>query len=444
MNFSPRPYQEVAIKRMVDSPYQLLALRMGAGKTAATLMAVDQLMQAGSITKTLVVAPKRVTELVWHTEAAKWDQLAHLRVQKVVGSLNQRIAALAQPADVYVINRENFVWLTEHLGANWRFDCVVIDENRGFKDRSSRSWQALKRLRDSIKRLYILTGTPTPNGLMELWPQISILDRGQRLGRSLTFYRNEYFVPEKRNGPVVYSWRLKPGAEQAIHDAVADVMLALDGDQQLPDRIDNIVPVHFDMARYRELANDMISGDVVALSAGVLAGKLGQIANGAVYNVDGVVETVHDAKLDALEEIVEQGEPVLCLTAYRHDQARIRQRFPNAKVFDGAQSLAAWQRGEIELLLMHPASGGHGVDGLQLGGSVVVWFGLPFSLDLYEQANARLHRSGQQNNVVVHHLVSQGTIDERIMRVLASKGDMQQALLDAVNELKGETCDATE
>jgi len=429
---------------MVDSPYQLLALRMGAGKTAATLMAVDQLMQAGSITKTLVVAPKRVTELVWHTEAAKWDQLAHLRVQKVVGSLNQRIAALAQPADVYVINRENFVWLTEHLGANWRFDCVVVDENRGFKDRSSRSWQALKRLRDSIKRLYILTGTPTPNGLMELWPQISILDRGQRLGRSLTFYRNEYFVPEKRNGPVVYSWRLKPGAEQAIHDAVADVMLALDGDQQLPDRIDNIVPVHFDMARYRELANDMISGDVVALSAGVLAGKLGQIANGAVYNVDGVVETVHDAKLDALEEIVEQGEPVLCLTAYRHDQARILQRFPNAKVFDGAQSLAAWQRGEIELLLMHPASGGHGVDGLQLGGNVVVWFGLPFSLDLYEQANARLHRSGQQNNVVVHHLVSQGTIDERIMRVLASKGDMQQALLDAVNELKGETCDATE
>ena len=444
MNFSPRPYQEVAIKRMVDSPYQLLALRMGAGKTAATLMAVDQLMQAGSITKTLVVAPKRVTELVWHTEAAKWDQLAHLRVQKVVGSLNQRIAALAQPADVYVINRENFVWLTEHLGANWRFDCVVIDENRGFKDRSSRSWQALKRLRDSIRRLYILTGTPTPNGLMELWPQISILDRGQRLGRSLTFYRNEYFVPEKRNGPVVYSWRLKPGAEQAIHDAVADVMLALDGDQQLPDRIDNIVPVHFDMARYRELAQDMISGDVVALSAGVLAGKLGQIANGAVYNVDGVVETVHDAKLDALEEIVEQGEPVLCLTAYRHDQARIRQRFPKAKVFDGAQSLTAWQRGEIELLLMHPASGGHGVDGLQLGGSVVVWFGLPFSLDLYEQANARLHRSGQQNNVVVHHLVSQGTIDERIMRVLASKGDMQQALLDAVNELKGETCDATE
>jgi len=434
----------VAIKRMVDSPYQLLALRMGAGKTAATLMAVDQLMQAGSITKTLVVAPKRVTELVWHTEAAKWDQLAHLRVQKVIGSLNQRIAALAQPADVYVINRENFVWLTEHLGANWRFDCVVLDENRGFKDRSSRSWQALKRLRDSIKRLYILTGTPTPNGLMELWPQISILDRGQRLGRSLTFYRNEYFVPEKRNGPVVYSWRLKPGAEQAIHDAVADVMLALDGDQQLPDRIDNIVPVHFDMARYRELANDMISGDVVALSAGVLAGKLGQIANGAVYNVDGVVETVHDAKLDALEEIVEQGEPVLCLTAYRHDQARIRQRFPNAKVFDGAHSLAAWQRGEIELLLMHPASGGHGVDGLQLGGNVVVWFGLPFSLDLYEQANARLHRSGQQNNVVVRHLVSQGTIDERIMRVLASKGDMQQALLDAVNELKGETCDATE
>jgi len=241
-------------------------------------------------------------------------------------------------------------------------------------------------------------------------------------------------VPDKRNGHVVYSWALKPGAAQEIHEAVADIMLSVESDIVLPDRIDNVISVSFDMTEYEEMKEEMVVDDIVAVSAGVLAGKLAQMANGAVYNESRAVRHIHDAKLDALEEIVDQGEPVLCLTSFQHDQARILERFPEAVVFDGEPSLKAWQKGLVPLLLMHPASGGHGVDGLQVGGNVIVWFGLPFSLDLYEQANARLHRTGQKNGVVVHHLVALDTIDEQIMEVLATKGDMQQALLDAVKK----------
>lgn len=429
MNFLPRPYQSLAVKRMVDQPAHLLALRMGAGKTVITLLAI----KAMKAKKVLVVAPKRVVELVWHTEAAKWNQTKHFKVQRVLGNAAARKKALAADADIYVINRENFSWLVEEL-PNWPFDCVVIDENRGLKDRSSKSWKSLKSIRDKTKRLYILSGTPAPNTLLELWPQISMLDWGRRLGRSLTAYRDKWFVPDKRNGHVVYSWALKSGAAQEIHAAVADIMLSVESDIVLPDRIDNVVSVSFDMTEYEEMKEEMVVEDIVAVSAGVLAGKLAQMANGAVYNESRAVRHIHDAKLDALEEIVDQGEPVLCLTSFQHDQARILERFPEAVVFDGEPSLKAWQKGLVPLLLMHPASGGHGVDGLQVGGNVIVWFGLPFSLDLYEQANARLHRTGQKNGVVVHHLVAIDTIDEQIMEVLATKGDMQQALLDAVKK----------
>lgn len=438
MLFSPRGSQAEIQQRMVEEKALLVALRMGAGKTVVTLLAIDELLRDRfEITKALVVAPKRVAELVWHAEAAKWDQTQALRVQRVLGAEQERVAALQQPADVYVINRENFAWLQRHCGAAWPFDCVVIDENRGFKDRASRSWQALKKVRPSIRRLYILTGTPTPNSLLELWPQISILDCGQRLGRSLTAFRDRWFVPDRRNREVVYSWMPRPGAEQEIHAAVADVMISVEHGVVLPSRTDNIVRVAFDMTRYNELKKDMVSGGVVAQSAAVLAGKLAQMANGAVYDEDRVVHQIHDAKLDALEEVLEQGEPVLCFTAYRHDQQRIKQRFPMARVFDGAPSLADWQQGSVKLLLMHPASGGHGIDGLQLGGSVAVWFGLPFSLELYEQANARLHRHGQAHNVTIHHLVAVNTIDEEIMEALATKGDVQTALIRAVTRVIG-------
>lgn len=436
MRFSPRPTQQKAIERLLEWPYHLLALRMGTGKTVAALTAIEELIyNRFEVKRVLVVAPKRVAELVWHAEVAKWDHLGHLRVQQVLGNEVERRLALMAPADVYVINRENFAWLVEHCSP-WPFDCVVIDENRGFKDRASKSWRALKKVRGRVSRLFILTGTPAPNSLLELWPQISILDLGQRLGKTLTSYRDEYFLPDKRNGQVIYTWRLKPGADKRIHEKVADVMLSVESDVELPERIDNVMPIAFDMRRYREMEQTLVTGNVIAVNAAVLAGKLAQMANGAVYDGTGDVVQIHEAKLDALSEIVDQGEPVLVLTTYQHDQARIKARFPQAREFDGQSALTDWQAGKIDLLMMHPASGGHGVDGLQLGGRVAVWFGLPFSLDLYEQANARLHRSGQDKGVVVHHLVAAGTIDERIMAVLQSKGDMQSALLEAINDAK--------
>lgn len=439
MRFSPRPYQQRALDRMIATNYQLLALRMGAGKTAVTLLAIENLIhRTHKISKALIVAPRRVAQLVWHTEADKWDQTKSLRVQRVIGDAKSREQALLTDAEVYVVNRENFTWLTGKFEKQWPFDCVVIDENRGFKNRESKSWQALKKIRKQIKRLYFLTGTPAPNSLLELWPQISVMDGGQRLGKNITSYRETYFDPDKRGRDAIYTWKLKPGSERRIHEAVADVMFSADGETELPERLDNVIPVTFDRKRYEEMAQEMVSGEIMAMSAAVLAGKLAQIANGACYDEQRGVHEIHQAKLEALEEIVEQGEPVLCFTAYRHDQARLLNYFQayRVEIFDGERTLKSWQRGEIDLLLMHPAAGGHGIDGLQVGGSVAVWFGLPFSLDLYEQASARLHRPGQRNKVVIHHLVALQTIDEQIMRVLAAKGDMQQALLDAVNDLK--------
>jgi hypothetical protein len=431
-----RPAQTAAIERMRSSAGQLVALRMGAGKTASTLTVIVDLLP--QVRPWLVVAPLRVAEMVWHQEAARWQHTKALRIRPVLGSPAARQRSLDEPADVYVINREVFGWLVALYGDAWPFRGVVIDETRGFKDRGSKAWRALKAVRRQIERLYLLTGTPAPNSLEELWPQVSIIDGGQRLGRGITAFRNRWFVPDKRNGLQVYSWKPRPGAEQEIHAAVADIMVVAGGAVTLPERIDNTVPVRIDMRRYRQVARDSVSGEIVAANAAVLAGKLAQLANGAVYDETGAVVHVHDAKLDALEEIAEQGEPLLVLTTYRHDQARIRQRFPAARVFDGPASLADWQAGKAPMLVMHPASGGHGVDGLQHGGSTIVWFGLPFSLDLYEQANARIHRPGQRASVVVHHLVAAGTIDERIMAVLQAKGDMQQALLDAVHEARGQ------
>lgn len=442
MLYSSRPAQAVTQARMLENPYQLVALRMGGGKTVATLTAINELMfDRFDLSKTLVVAPKRVAEMVWHREAAKWDHLAKLRVAKVLGTKDQRMRGLMQDADVYVINRENFVWLVKLVAESkepWPFDCVVIDENIGFKDRASKSWQALRSVRKAVERLYILTGTPDPNGdLLDLWPQISVLDGGKRLGTGITKYKDRWYLPDKRNGTTIYSWKLKPGARAEIQELVRDVMVSIDSDTQLPPRIDNVVPVPFNRKRYDEMEATQISGAVVAVNPAVLAGKLAQMANGAVYDDQKVVHQIHDGKLDALAEIVEQGEPVLCFISYVHDWDRIKERFPGAVKFTGDDVLDYWQAGQIPLMVMHPASGGHGVDGLQVGGNVAVWFGLPFSLDLYEQAVARLHRPGQKNQVVVHHLVAINTIDERIMQVLETKGDMQQALIDAVKEVRG-------
>jgi SNF2 family DNA or RNA helicase len=436
MQFLPRASQQLAIDRMLSSDYQLLALRMGAGKTSVALTVINELLfNRFEVSRVLVVAPLRVAQLVWAQEAAKWSHTRHLRVVRVLGDQVERIRALAAPGDVYVVNRENFIWLVKLMMASkggWPFDCVIVDENKGFKDRNSASWKHLMRVRGSIERLYLLTGTPAPNTLLELWPQVTMLDEGQRLGRRLTGYRERYFVPDKRNGNIVYTWRLKQGAEKLIYQAVEDVMLSVETGVELPERIDNVVDAVFDMKRYLEMEQTFVSGAVSAANTAVLAGKLRQMANGAVYDDQRYPHWIHDAKLDALEEIVDQGEPVLCFTEFQHDQLRIIDRFPQAVVFDGEKTMAAWQAGKIKLLLMHPQSGGHGVDGLQFGGNVVVWFALPWSLDAYEQATARIHRSGQDKNVIVHHIVAKNTIDEKIMRVLAMKGGAQQQLLDAV------------
>jgi len=440
MRFLPETFQQLAVERMLNMDYQLLALRMGGGKTAITLSVINELMfNRFEINNVLVVCPKRVAELVWHTEAAKWDHTKHLRVIKVLGDQYERIKALSLAGDVFVINRENFVWLVnlyKNSKMPWPFDCVVVDENRGFKDRTSESWKHLNKIRNSVSRLYLLTGTPSPNSLLELWPQISMMDKGDRLGKTLTAYRDLYFVPDKRNGNVIYSWRLKQGADKMIYKQVSDVMFYVENEHELPARTDNVIKVSFDMKRYNEIEATYITGSVVAVNAAVLAGKLAQMANGAVYDDTQSVVPIHDAKLDALGEILDQGEPVLCFTTYVHDQQRIMRRFPEAVKFDGERSMKLWSEGKIKLLLMHPDSGGHGVDGLQHHGNVIVWFGLPFSLDKYEQASARLHRKGQNKPVTVHHLVAVNTIDERIMQVLATKGDMQQALLDAVKHLR--------
>jgi SNF2 family DNA or RNA helicase len=360
-------------------------------------------------------------------------------VIRVLGSQYERIKALALAGEVYVINRENFVWLVnlyKNSKAPWPFDCVVIDENRGFKDRTSESWKHVNKVRPMVSRMYLLTGTPAPNTLLELWPQVSMLDRGQRLGKTLGGYREKYFLPDKRNGNVIYTWRLRQGADKLIYKQVADVMFHVESEHELPERTDNVIRVSFDMKRYNEIEATYITGSVVAVNAAVLAGKLAQMANGAVYDDQENVVPIHDAKLDALGEVLDQGEPVLCFTTYVHDQQRIMKRFPEAVKFDGERSMKLWAQGKIKLLLMHPDSGGHGVDGLQEHGNVIVWFGLPFSLDKYEQASARLHRKGQKKPVTVHHIVAVNTIDERIMQVLATKGDMQQALLDAVKHLR--------
>jgi SNF2 family DNA or RNA helicase len=436
MQFLPRASQQLAIDRMLSNEYQLLALRMGAGKTSVALTVINELLfNRFEVSRVLVVAPLRVAQLVWAQEAAKWSHTRHLRVVKVLGDQVERIRALAAPGDVYVVNRENFIWLVKLMMASkggWPFDCVIVDENKGFKDRNSESWKHLMRVRSSIDRLYLLTGTPAPNSLLELWPQVTMLDNGQRLGRRLTGYRERYFAPDKRNGNIVYTWRLKQGAEKLIYQAVEDVMLSVETGVELPERIDNVVEAVFDMKRYLEMEQTFVSGAVSAANTAVLAGKLRQMANGAVYDDQRYPHWIHDAKLDALEEIVDQGEQVLCFTEFQHDQLRIIDRFPQAVVFDGEKTMAAWQAGKIKLLLMHPQSGGHGVDGLQFGGNVVVWFALPWSLDAYEQATARIHRSGQDKNVIVHHIVAKNTIDEKIMRVLAMKGGAQQQLLDAV------------
>ena len=399
----------------------------------------------------LVVAPLMTAKHVWPAEIAKWDHTSRLRCSLAVGSASERKAALRRRADVYVVNRENVQWLAEFYGpAKWPFRTVVVDELSSFKSRQAKRWKALRRVRPAIRRFWGLTGTPAPNGLMDLWAQMALVDKGARLGRYIGPYRERYFLPGRRSGHVVYDWALKPGAEDAIFEAIGDVALSMRAkdELELPGRVDNVVAVEMPpaaMAEYRRFerdqATELLGEEITAASAAALAGKLLQWANGAVYDDAGEAREVHRAKLDALAGILEeaQGQPVLAFYGYRHDLERLRAAYPASEAL-GAKSgnlIERWNRGEVPLLLAHPQQAGHGLN-LQAGGHIAVWFGLTWSLEAYLQANARLDRQGQAETVTVHHLVAKGTVDERVMDVLVGKRTLQDAMMDALGGEKGD------
>ncbi|APA04068.1 DEAD/DEAH box helicase [Bacillus siamensis] len=443
MKFKPHQYQEHAIKHIIDTHAAGLFLDMGMGKTVSTLTAVsDLLYDYFDVSNVLVIAPLRVAEDTWSRESEKWDHTSYLKVSKVLGPESSRIMALDMKADIYVINRENVEWLVNFYGKKWPFDMVVIDELSSFKSSKAKRFRALKKVRPFIKRIVGLTGTPAPNSLIDLWPQMYLLDQGERLGKTVTSYREKYFQPDQRNRTVIYSWKLKEGAEKAIHEKVSDICISMQARDwlQLPERIDNIVKVRMTdkvKAKYKQLEKDLLlpflDGDVVADTAAVLSNKLLQLANGAVYDENGEIQKLHDEKLNALEDIVDaaNGKPILVFYSYKHDLERIQQKFKKAKTLDSSREIADWNNGKIEMLLAHPASTGHGLN-LQDGGHVIVWFGMTWSLELYQQANARLDRQGQKHSVIVNHLVTEGTVDEDVMRALEGKAVGQNALMEAV------------
>lgn len=432
-----------------------------ASKTVITLTAIQKLLNDFEISKVLCIAPKTVAEDTWTREAAKWDHLQGLRVVKLMGTEKQRLTALDSDADIYVINRENVVWLVETLQKRrepWPFDTVIVDELSSFKSSKSKRWRALKKVRPCISRFVGLTGTPSPNGYMDLWAQVFLIDGGKRLGKTLGAYRDKYFTPGAHKGHIVYEWRLKPGAEEEIRRAISDVCVSMRAEDwiELPDIIyrDHVVRMsaeerkvydRFQRDRVLPLVDGILTKNaedaetaIVGDTAAIAGNKLLQMASGRVYDDAGEVFKIHDRKIEALQEIVEaaNGNPVLCFYSYKSGKDAILDAFPEAVELDTAHTteiIDRWSRGEIPLLLAHPASAGYGLN-LQGGGHQIVWFGLTWSLEQYEQANARLHRRGQEHSVIVHHILCENTIDGRVMDALHGKADTQNALLRALTE----------
>lgn len=409
-----------------------------------TLTAIDlilhDLLEDGPV---LVIAPKRVAENTWSKETAKWEHLQHLRISKIMGTQKERLTALSTPADIYVINRENVVWLVETLGNRWKFPIVVIDELSSFKSAQAKRWKALRRVRGRIRRLIGLTGTPRPNGLEDFFPEIYLLDQGERLGRTLGAFRARYLVPEKMNGHIVYSYRPKEGAEEEVYAKLSDICMSIRKEDvlKLPGQIYEDIELEAPPAllkQYKQFERDKVlecldaDGEIVAGTEAALTNKLLQFANGAIYDLDGAVHQIHDIKLEALEEMLEEagGDPVLVLYAYKHDADRIRERI-KCRALDKPEDIDAWNRGEIPVALAHPASIGHGLN-LQDGGHLLIWFGLPWSLELYQQANERLNRPGQKNVCRIYHLVLKGTHDERVLKSLQKKEKGQAGALEAL------------
>lgn len=443
MIYQPHPYQEYATNRILEQEAVGLFLDLGLGKTVATLTAIDQLLyDYFEVSKVLVIAPLRVAQKTWPDEVRKWDHLKHLRISKVLGSEKQRMAALRAEADIWIINRENVEWLVDLYGKDWPFDMVVIDELSSFKSSKAKRFRALRKVRPMIKRIVGLTGTPAPNGLIDLWPQVYLLDQGERLGKTVTGYRSRYFEPGKRNRTVIFTWDPKPGAEEAIYSKLEDLCVSMSAEDwlQMPERIDREVKVQIPeaaRAKYDQLERDLLlpfaGGDITADTMAILSNKLLQMANGAVYDENGATREIHQAKIEALDDILEaaNGQPVLVFYNYQHDRDRLLKHIPAARVLDTEDDIEKWNQGKIPVMLAHPASAGHGLN-LQAGGNIIVWFGLTWSLELYQQANARLYRQGQDKSVIIHHLVAEETIDGDVMAALAGKDVSQKALLEAV------------
>lgn len=448
MKYKAHQYQQYATERILDTPYIALLLEMGLGKTVSTLTAIDLLLNDYfDASRVLVIAPLRVAEDTWARETAKWDHLQHLRISKVLGSAEQRRRALRAEADIWVINRENVEWLVSEYGSKWPFDTVVIDESSSFKNPQAKRFKALRRIRPMVKRLVELTGTPAPNSLMDLWPQIYLLDQGERLGKTITGFRDRYFIPGARSGHVVYDWKQKQEAEQRIYEAIGDVVVSMKASDwlDLPERIDRNVPIKLSAQAqelYKKLERELLlpyaDADVVANTAAVLSNKLLQMASGAVYDEDRGVKLIHDAKLDALEDIIEaaQGKPVMVFYNFKHSLDRIQQRFPQARTLrkgkDGNEDIRAWNNDEIPLQLLHPKSAGHGLNLQESSCQTVVWYDQIWSLEEDQQANARVHRQGQTRSIVIMRLVAEGTMDEEAVEALERKATGQEALMDAV------------
>jgi len=442
VKYKPHEYQVYATEYILNHPIAAVLLDMGLGKSVITLTAIfDLTLDSFLVRKVLVIAPLRVARDTWPAEIEKWDHLKGLKYTVAVGSEVQRKTALMKRAQVYIINRENVEWLIARSGIPFDFDMVVIDELSSFKSHQAKRFKSLMKVRPKVNRIVGLTGTPSSNGLMDLWAQYRLLDMGQRLGRFIGRYREDYFVPDKRNQQVIFSYKPKPGAEEAIYRLISDITISMKGADylKLPELVINEVDVklsekemkNLDIMK-RDLITTVKGEEITAANAAALSGKLLQMANGAVYDDQGTVLHIHDRKLDALEDLIEaaNGKPVLIAYWFKHDLSRIQKRF-EVEVLSTSDSIKRWNDGEIPIAAIHPASAGHGLN-LQAGGSTLIWFGLTWSLELYQQTNARLWRQGQKETVVIHHLIAKGTIDERVMQALNDKNNTQSALIDAV------------
>ena len=442
MKYKPHSYQEYAIRYIETHPISALLIDMGLGKTSITLTAIRNLLfDSFEVCKVLVIAPLRVAKNTWTDEIKKWEHLSTLTYSLIVGNENERLSALNEKADIYIINRENVDWLVNKSGYKFDFDMVVIDELSSFKNHQSKRFKSLMKVRPLVKRIVGLTGTPSSNGLMDLFAEFKILDMGKRLGYFIGQYRNTYFKPDKMNGPIVYSYKPLPNAENAIYEKISDITVSMKANEYLkmPELLTSNYVVELSNSeknQYDEMKKSLVleitDGEITASNAASLSNKLCQLSNGAIYDDEQNIVEIHDRKLEALEDIIESmnGKPLLIAYWYRHDLERIKSRF-SVREIKTSEDISDWNDGKIPVALIHPASAGHGLN-LQNGGSTLVWFGLTWSLELYQQTNARLYRQGQKNTVVIQHIITKGTIDEQILKVLQKKNKTQADLIDAV------------